>query len=215
MRAMATGLIATVVYGGFETYHFGVPDKLSIAGTTDSLSVFHYPLIWLLLSVMFFGAFYAIGVVRSHRLRGHRVRLSLGAVGSVLILVFYAVPLVGRLTDPVDLTVPCHAPTHPTTSTVVVHYSRLSGFCPVRVTVASGTTVKFVADNGASVRIDSDFAGLTEKASASEFSTTLTQRGTFLYTASPSVGSSFRKFFSELRGGTESHQGVIKVVKAN
>jgi len=213
IRALATGLVCTVVYGGFEFHHFGVPDKLSLFGSTDTLSVFHYPLIWLLLSVMFFGAFYAMDAVRGHRVRGHRVAFCLSVLGTLLILVFYARPLVGKLTVPANDTATCSAPTKPTTNPVVIHYST-SGFCPVRVTVSSGTTVRFIAANGVSMRIDSDYAGLTQKQAGDEFSATMTNQGTFLYTDSASAGSSVRKFFDELLGQTETHQGVVKVVNA-
>lgn len=213
IKAVAAGLVVTVVYGGFEFHHFGLPDKVSLGGSRDTLSVFHYPLIWILLSVMFFGAFYAIGAVRGHSVRGHRVAFVLSGVVSVLILVFYAAPLVGRLTVPADDMATCTATTEPTTDPVIIHYSE-NGFCPVRVTVSSGTTVEFVADGDVSMRIDSDYGGLTQKKAASKFSTTLTKRGTFLYTDSPSVGSSVRKFISELLGRTQTHQGVIRVTEA-
>lgn len=213
IKALATGLAFTVIYAGFEFRHFGVPDKVSLGGSTDTLSVFHYPLIWLLLSVMFFGAFYAVGAVRGHRVRGHRIAFGLSVLVTALILVFYAVPLVGRLTVPAnDTAASCSAPTNPTTNPLVIHYSN-SGFCPVRVTVSSGTTVTFVADNGVSMRIYSDYPRLRQAHGGGEFSTTLTKPGTFLYTDSPSVGSSFSKFLSELLGRTQTHQGVVKVVK--
>jgi len=82
------------------------------------------------------------------------------------------------------------------------------------VTVRRGTTVTFVVDDGTSLRIDSDYAGLTQKQAGDEFSATMTNQGTFLYTDSASAGSSVRKFFDELLGQTETHQGVVKVVNA-
>jgi plastocyanin len=217
IAAAVAGLISTVIYAGFEFHHFGVPDRVSLSGSTDTISVFHYPLIWFLLSVMFFGAFYAIGTVRGHRVRsgrGRRLTFGLSVVMSVLILIFYAVPLVSRLTIPAEDTATCSASAHPTTNPAVIHYSKGGGFCPVTVTVRSGTTVTFVADRGTTMRINSDYAGLTQREPAREFSTTLIKRGTFVYTDSPSSGSSLRKFISELLGRTQSHQGLIQVTES-
>lgn len=214
--ALAAGLVYTVAYGAFEIHHFGVPTRLSLFGATDTLSVFHYPLIWLLSSVMFFGVLHVVRAVRGRSVRGHRaaygLSVVLGVVVSVSVLVFYTVPQIGSLTVPVDPPNPCHAPTRPATNPVLVRYAKNAGFCPVRVTVPAGATITFVDDDGDSMRIDSDDPGLTQQDSASTFSTTLTKPGTFLYTDSPSTGSSLHKLVSELLGRTQTHQGVVTVV---
>jgi plastocyanin len=98
------------------------------------------------------------------------------------------------------------------TGPVTIGYSD-AGFCPVHVTIRKGTSVTFVADEEASLRIASDYPPFNQKQDGREFAFTFTEAGTYSYHDGPSTTHAFRKFISELLGDTQVFQGTVVVTE--
>ncbi len=92
VRAVGIGLLLTVVYGAFEFVHFGIPERIAIGGDTNAISVFHFPLIWLLSASMLYGLLHAVDLVRNGRVKDRPVVFALSIVGSVSLSLLWAVP---------------------------------------------------------------------------------------------------------------------------
>jgi plastocyanin len=95
---------------------------------------------------------------------------------------------------------------------VTVTYSE-NGFSPVEAIVKKGDTVRFVAAEGVSLRIVSDYSAFNQKEAVSEYSFTFTEVGTFTYYDSTSKTSPFGKFISEFFGNRRVLQGTVKVTE--
>jgi len=216
VRAVGIGLLLTVVYGAFEFAHFGIPERIAIGGDTNAISVFHFPLIWLLSASMLYGLLRAVDLIRNGRVKDRPVVFALSIVGSVSLSLLWAVPLVNRLTKPVitsEASV-CTTPVAeaPMTGPAIVRYSEY-GFCPVEVRIGTGQTVTFAAAGGTSMRIASEYPAFNQNEAGPAYSFTFTEPGTYVYRDSPSEAQPFRRFLSELFGKTRMFQGRIKVTR--
>ena len=215
VRAVGIGLLLTLVYGAFEFAHFGIPKRIAIGGDTNAISVFHFPLIWLLSTSMLYGFLQAGDLIRNGRVN-RPVVFALSIVGSVALSLLWAVPLVNRLTKPViagEASV-CTTPVAeaPMTGPATIRYSEY-GFCPVEVHIATGQTVTFAAAGGTSMRIASEYPAFNQNEAGPAYSFTFTEAGTYAYRDSPSEAQPVRRFLSELFGKTRMFQGRIKVTR--
>jgi plastocyanin len=208
------GLLFTLVYGGFE-FSQGIPERIAIGGDTNAISVFHFPLIWLVSGVMLYSAFYAIGAMRGRKVKEGPIAFGLSIAVAVLIAWYWALPMLSRLTKIIapNQTNLCAEPFIDATMTrsVTVHYSE--GFCPVEVKIKKGATVRFVAAEGISMRITSDYAPFNQKEAAGEYAFTFTEVGIYSYYDSPSPTDPFWKFISEFLGKTQVFQGTVNVTE--
>jgi plastocyanin len=208
-------LLLTVVYGAFEFSHFGVPERVAIGGDSNAISIFHFPLIWLLSGIMLYGAFHAGRAIRSHTVSERPIAFGASLAVAVVLALFWASPMVVRLTEPAEPpngTASCTQPATkaPRTGTVTVDYTEY-GFCPVHVAIKKGSTVKFVATEGVSMRITSDYVAFNQKAAARSYSFRFTEVGTYPYRTGPSSDNPVRRLMSEITGKTKTFQGTVRV----
>jgi plastocyanin len=207
--------LLTVVYGAFEFAHFGIPERVAVGGDSNAISIFHFPLIWLLTGIMLYGAFHAVRGMRSHTVRQRPVAFGVSLVVAVILASFWAWPMVDRLTEPAETrggAASCTKPVAatPLTGTVTVDYTAY-GFCPVHVVITKGSTVKFVAAQGSSMRIASEYAAFNQKTASSQYSFTFAEVGTYPYRTGPSSTNPVKKFISEITGETQAFQGTVRV----
>jgi hypothetical protein len=81
-----TGLLFALVYVGLEILNEN-PEA------TNSISIWHFPLIWLLAGIFFYSVFYAVGTVRGGKVKERRITFSLSVAGAVLLALFWVYPM--------------------------------------------------------------------------------------------------------------------------
>jgi ABC-type transport system involved in cytochrome c biogenesis permease subunit len=85
-----TGLLFALVYVGLEILTEN-PEA------TNSISVWHTPLIWLLASIFFYCVFYAVGTVRGGKVKERTISFSLSVAVAVLLALFWLYPMLAQL----------------------------------------------------------------------------------------------------------------------
>jgi glucose-6-phosphate-specific signal transduction histidine kinase len=85
-----TGLLFALVYVGLE-----ILNENPVA--TNSISIWHTPLIWLLASILFYCVFYAVGTVRSGKVKERTIPFSLSVALAVLLALFWGYPMISTL----------------------------------------------------------------------------------------------------------------------
>jgi hypothetical protein len=81
-----TGLIFALLYTGLEILTEN-PEA------TQSISIWHTPLIWFLASTLFYLVFYAVGTVRSAKVKERVITFSISVAGAVLLALFWLYPM--------------------------------------------------------------------------------------------------------------------------
>jgi hypothetical protein len=92
------GLLFALVYVGLEFSH-GVPNAIRVGGDANSISIWHFPLIWLLAAVLFHCVSYAVRTVRGAKVRERAISFSFSVVAAVLLASYWLLPMVGGLYD--------------------------------------------------------------------------------------------------------------------
>ena len=90
IRAGITGLIFALVYVGLEILTEN-PEA------THSISVWHFPLIWLLAGIFFYCVFYAVGTVRGGKVKERAITFSLSVAAAALLALFWVFPMLAGL----------------------------------------------------------------------------------------------------------------------
>jgi len=85
-----TGLLFALVYVGLEILNENPQ-------ATNSISIWHTPLIWLLASIFFYCVFYAVGIVRRGRLKDRALTFSLSVALALLLALFWGYPMISTL----------------------------------------------------------------------------------------------------------------------
>ena len=85
-----TGLLFALVYVGLEIL-------TENPQATNSISIWHTPLIWLLASIFFYCVFYAVRIVRGGRVKERAITFSLSVAGAVLLALFWGYPMISTL----------------------------------------------------------------------------------------------------------------------
>ena len=88
--AAITGLVFALVYTGLEILTEN-PEA------TNSISIWHTPLIWLLASILSYCVFYAVGIVRGGKVKERMITFSLCVVAAVLLALFWVYPMISGL----------------------------------------------------------------------------------------------------------------------
>jgi len=88
--AGVTGLLFALLYTGLEILNENPQ-------ATQSISIWHTPLIWLLASTLFYLVFYAVRTVRSGKVKERRIAFSLSVAGAVLLALFWLYPMLATL----------------------------------------------------------------------------------------------------------------------
>jgi len=98
VKAGITGLLFALAYVGLEFRH-GFPERIAIGGDANAISVFHFPVIWLLAGILFYCVFYAVGTIRSGKVKERVITFSLSVVVAVLLALYWVLPMVGGLLE--------------------------------------------------------------------------------------------------------------------
>jgi hypothetical protein len=88
--AGVTGLMFALVYVGLEILNENPK-------ATNSISVWHFPLIWLLAGIFFYVVFYAVRTIRAGKVKERAVPFSLSVVIAVLLGLFWVFPMLAGL----------------------------------------------------------------------------------------------------------------------
>ena len=85
-----SGLLFALLYTGLEILNEN-------PAATQSISIWHTPLIWLLASTLFYLVFFAVGTVRAGKVKERRITFSLSVAGAVLLALFWLYPMLSVL----------------------------------------------------------------------------------------------------------------------
>ena len=85
-----SGLLFALVYVGLEILNED-PEA------TQSISIWHTPLIWLLAGTLFYCVFYAVGTLRSGRIKERALPFSLSVAVAALLGLFWLYPMLASL----------------------------------------------------------------------------------------------------------------------
>jgi hypothetical protein len=97
IMAVITGLLFSLIYVGLE-FLYEMPRGISIYGAANTITVWHFPLIWLLAGIMFYCVFYAVGTIRGGTVKERAITFSFSVAVAALLALFWLVPmLVGLL----------------------------------------------------------------------------------------------------------------------
>lgn len=91
-----TGLVFALVYVGFEFLH-EMPKGISIYGEANTITVWHFPLIWLLAGILFYCVFYAVRTVRGGEAKERIVTFSVSVALGALLALFWLYPMLAQL----------------------------------------------------------------------------------------------------------------------
>ena len=87
IMAVIAGLVFALLYVGLEFFH-EIPAGISIYGDANTITVWHFPLIWLLAGILFYCVFYAVGTVRDGKVSERRVNFSISVFVAALLALF-------------------------------------------------------------------------------------------------------------------------------
>ena len=94
--AGVTGLVFALVYVGLEFLH-EMPKGISIYGDANTITVWHFPLIWLLAGILFYCVFYAVETIRGSKVKERAITFSLSVALAALLALFWLVPMLAGL----------------------------------------------------------------------------------------------------------------------
>ena len=96
MLAGIAGLLFALVYVGLEFLH-EMPKGISIYGEANTITIWHFPLIWLLASILSYSVIYAVRTVRSGKLKERKVPFIVSLAVAVLLGLFWLYPMLAQL----------------------------------------------------------------------------------------------------------------------
>jgi uncharacterized membrane protein len=91
------GIIAGIIGLLFALLYVGLEILTENPEATHSISIWHFPLIWLLAGIFFYCVFYAVGTVRGGKVKERRVAFSFSVAGTVLLGLFWLYPMLAGL----------------------------------------------------------------------------------------------------------------------
>lgn len=91
-----TGLLFALVYVGLEFLH-EMPKGISIYGDANTITVWHFPLIWLLAGILFYCVFYAVGTIRGGKVKERAITFSLSVAVAAILALFWLLPMLAGL----------------------------------------------------------------------------------------------------------------------
>ena len=93
----STGIFAAITGLLFVLLYVGLEILTENPEATHSISIWHFPLIWLLAGIFFFLVFYAVGTVRDGKAKERKVAFSFSVAGAVLLVLFWVYPMLASL----------------------------------------------------------------------------------------------------------------------
>jgi hypothetical protein len=96
IMAGISGLAFGLLYVGLEFLH-EVPEGISIYGDANTITVWHFPLIWLLAGILFYCVYYAVGTVRGGTVKERKVTFIISVAVATLLALFWLYPMLSSL----------------------------------------------------------------------------------------------------------------------
>jgi hypothetical protein len=81
---------------GLEFLH-EMPKGISIYGEANTITVWHFPLIWLLAGLLFYCVFYAVRIIRDGKTKERTVTFSVSVAVAALLALFWLYPMLAHL----------------------------------------------------------------------------------------------------------------------
>ena len=91
-----SGLVFALIYVGLEFLH-EMPKGISIYGEANTITVWHFPLIWLLAGILFYCLYYAVRTIRGGKVRERAISFSFSVAVAVLLAIFWLFPMLAGL----------------------------------------------------------------------------------------------------------------------
>ena len=89
----STGIIAGITGLLFALLYVGLEILTENPEATNSISVWHFPLIWLLAGIFFYSVFYAVGTVRGGKVKERGITFSFSVAVAALLALFWVYPM--------------------------------------------------------------------------------------------------------------------------
>jgi hypothetical protein len=96
IMAGVAGLVFALVYVGLEFLH-EMPEGISIYGDANTITVWHFPLIWLLAGILFYCVFYAVGTIRGGKVKERAITFGLSVAVAAILTLFWLFPMLAQL----------------------------------------------------------------------------------------------------------------------
>jgi cytochrome bd-type quinol oxidase subunit 2 len=93
----STGIIAGITGLLFALVYVGLEILTENPEATNSISIWHTPLIWILASIFFYCVFYAVGTVRGGKVRKRTITFSFTVALAILLALFWVYPMISGL----------------------------------------------------------------------------------------------------------------------
>jgi hypothetical protein len=93
----STGMIAAITGLFFALLYVGLEILTENPQATNSISVWHFPLIWLLAGILAYLVLYAVRTIRSGKARERAIKFSLSVVVAALLALFWLYPMLTGL----------------------------------------------------------------------------------------------------------------------
>jgi hypothetical protein len=74
-----------------------MPKGISIYGEANTITVWHFPLIWLLAGIFFYSVFYAVGIIRSGKVKERIITFSISVTVAAILGLFWLYPMLAGL----------------------------------------------------------------------------------------------------------------------
>jgi hypothetical protein len=91
-----TGLLFALVYVGLEFLH-EMPQGISIYGDANTITIWHFPLIWLLAGTLFYCVFYAVKIARGGEIKERIVAFIVSVTMAAILGLFWLYPMLASL----------------------------------------------------------------------------------------------------------------------
>ena len=94
--AAIIGLVFALVYVGLEFLH-EMPKGISIYGEANTITVWHFPLIWLLAGILSYCVLFAVGTVRDGKVKERRIAFGFSVAVAAILALFWLYPMLATL----------------------------------------------------------------------------------------------------------------------
>jgi hypothetical protein len=91
-----TGLLFALVYVGLE-FAQGMPERISIYGEANTITVWHFPLIWLLAGILFYCVLYAARTIRAGSVKERVIPFSVSIAVAAVLALYWLLPMLAEL----------------------------------------------------------------------------------------------------------------------
>jgi hypothetical protein len=96
IKAGIAGLLFALVYVGLE-FRNGFPEAISLWGEANTITVWHFPLIWLLAGILFYCVLYAVGTIRGGKVKERAITFGFSVVVAALLALYWLLPMLAGL----------------------------------------------------------------------------------------------------------------------